>query len=337
MLLDQIAGHERARAALRRAVAGGSPAHAYLFLGPPSVGKTAAALAFAGDLLAAAGSPPPRDGVLHPDLWVEDSDTETISIDVIRKDSKGSRESTEAARPGVPVQPLQGFLSLRGMHTDRRVAVIARAERLREAAASPLLKTIEEPPEGAVLVLCAQAADLLPATIRSRCQVVEFSGLTDVEMRDFLEERGVELPGRVLRLARGRPGLALALAADPEGARRRLDWGAALEQAVSGSWLDIVKLGARFGGSDSAKNRGLAREALDCWEVWIRDLTAGPASADTIEGAMPDRAWSKLELPALVEMWSAVREAADRVENNVNPRLAIEVFLADVQRARAAA
>jgi DNA polymerase III subunit delta' len=363
MFLDQIAGHDRARAVLRRAVTADRPAHAYLFLGPPSVGKTTTALALAGDLLEAAGSPPLRDGVLHPDLWVEDSDSETIGIDVIRRDSRASRDTAEAGRLGVPAQPLQGFLSLRGMHTDRRIAVIARAERLREVAASPLLKTIEEPPEGAVLVLCAQAADLLPATIRSRCQVVEFGSLTGLEMREFLQRQAVELPGPVLRLAQGRPGLALALAADPEGTRRRLDWGGALESAVSGTWLDIVRLGARFGGPDSARNRSLAREALDCWEVWIRDFTAGRAGAvDITEGAIQpdpsalagaadaeptvppavwaeasDPAWARVGLPALVEIWTSVREAADRVENNVNPRLAIEVFISDVQRASRAA
>ncbi|HEY8741429.1 MAG TPA: hypothetical protein VIN56_12655 [Candidatus Dormibacteraeota bacterium] len=334
MLLDQIAGHERARAILRHAVTTGQPAHAYLFLGPPSVGKTATALAFAGDLFEAAGSLLLTDGVLHPDLWVEDSDAEGISIDVIRKDHKPSRDTAEAARLGVPGQPLQAFLSLRGMHSDRRVAVIARAERLKETAASPLLKTIEEPPEGVVLVLCAQAADLLPATIRSRCQVVDFNRLSEVELRDFLTSVGVELPGPLLRLAQGRPGLAMALAADPEGAQRRLDWGAALESAGSGTWLDIVRLGARFGGADSARNRALAREALDCWEGWIRDFTAGRAGAGDAAPSVPP--WSGIDLRALVRVWESAREAADRVENNVNPRLAIEVFLADVQREHAA-
>jgi DNA polymerase-3 subunit delta' len=359
MLLDQVAGHDRARTALKRAVSTARPAHAYLFLGPPSVGKTTMALAFAGDLFEAAGSLPLQDGVLHPDLWVEDSDTETISIDVIRKDSKASRPTEEDAKRGVPGQALQAFLSLRGMHSDRRVAVIARAERLKEAASSPLLKTIEEPPEGAVLILCAQAADLLPATIRSRCQVIDFYRLPDVDLRDFLDRMGVELPGALLRLAQGRPGLALSLAADPAAAQRRLDWGAALESAASGTWLDVVSLGARFGGFDSAKNRVMAREALDCWESWIRDFSAGRAgAADTTEGpTQPDASalagaadsapsvppavwaeasdtrWAAIDLPALVAMWSSVREAADRVENNVNPRMAIEVFMADVQKA----
>ncbi|GAC1332631.1 MAG: DNA polymerase III subunit delta' [Candidatus Dormibacteria bacterium] len=361
MLLDAIAGHQRLRSDLARAVREGSPAHAYLFVGPPSVGKTSTALAFAGDLFEAAGSPPVSEGGIHTDLWLEDSAAETVGIDVIRREGKSRPESGDAATPGVPLQPLQAFLGLRGMHSDRRVAVIARAERLRETAAAPLLKTIEEPPEGAVLILCAQASDLLPATIRSRCRVVEFGRLGDVELREFLQQRGAELPGPLLRLAQGRPGLALQLAAEPENARRRLDWGTALERVAAGSWLDIVSLGARFGGTDSGKNRSLAREALDCWECWIRDFSAGRAGApDVTEGAhqpdpsplagaadseptvppaawaeASDPAWAHLRLSQMVDMWSSVREAADRVENNVNPRLAIEVFLADVQRGHA--
>ena len=361
MLLDQIAGHDRARTTLKRAVKGNAPAHAYLFLGPSSVGKTATALAFAADLFEVSGTPM-RAGN-HADLWVEDSDTESISIDVIRRDSKPRSDAAEAAKAGVPAQALQAFLGLRGMHSDRRVAVIARAERLKETAAAPLLKTIEEPPDGAVLILCAEAADLLPATIRSRCQVLEFSRLTDVDLRDFVQSRDAELSGPLLRLAQGRPGLALQLAADPASAQRRLDWGAALEGIAGGSWLEIVSLGARFGGSDSAKNRALAREALDCWECWLRDFAAGRAGAADITEApiepdprplagaaesgpavsaaawaeASDPAWARLGLPAVVDIWSSAREAADRVENNVNPRLAIEVFLADVQRAHAAA
>jgi len=290
MLLDAIAGHQRARTDLVRAVRAASPAHAYLFVGPASVGKTTAALAFAGDLFEAAGSPPISPSGVHTDLWVEDSESENIGIDVVRREGKSRSDAGEEAPSGIPTQPLQAFLGLRGMHSDRRVAVIARAERLREHAAAPLLKTIEEPPEGAVIILCAEAAELLPATIRSRCRVLEFGRLGDVEMRDFLQGRGTELSASLLRLAQGRPGLALQLAAQPDNAQRRLDWGTALERVAAGSWLDVVSLGARFGGSDSGKNRVLAREALDCWECWIRDFSAGRAgAADVTEGAhQPD-------------------------------------------------
>ena len=328
MNLDAIAGHARARAFLKSALRDGGVSHAYLFIGPPGVGKTATALAFAADLLEAAGSSP--TGAIHPDLWVEDSDAESISIDVIRRGSGAGRSAEADALPGAPAQPLQAFLSLKGMHSDRRVAILARAERLQEAAASPLLKTIEEPPEGAVLVLCAAAVDLLPPTIRSRCQELEFSRLADDEMVALLEGAGVGPSPELLRLARGCPGVALRLAQDPGEQARRLGWAGALQAIPDGTWLEIISLGARFGTPDSQKNRALAREALDAWEWWLRDTAAARAGGAEAN----DAAWSDIDLPQVLRLWESVREAADRVENNVNPRLAIEVFLADVQALR---
>jgi DNA polymerase III delta prime subunit len=336
MNLDQIAGHRRVRAFLGGVVADPSRvSHAYLFTGPASVGKTTTALAFAADLLEVAGAAPTPSG-LHPDLWVEDSEAEGLGIDVIRREGRTGRssEAVDNGKPGVPAQPLQAFLSLKGLRSNRRVAVLARAERLKETAASPLLKTVEEPPEGAVLVLCSEAADLLPATIRSRCQEVEFARLDDDEIGGFLAARGLELDARGLRLARGAPGDALRLAGDIGEQERRLAWGTALEGLPGGSWLDIVGLGARFGTPDSQKNRVLAREALDAWEWWLRDVAAGRA---TEGGSAEPRAWDGVGLGDVLDLWESAREAADRVENNVNPRLAIEVFLADVAEVSSAA
>lgn len=363
MHLDAIAGNARARGFLARAMARDRVSHAYLFTGPAGVGKTATALAFAADLLEAAGSPPAN--VAHPDLWVEDTGTESISIDVIRMEGRTSRpgaaaepapEETEAParlvkgrravaslspRPA-PAQTLQGFLSLRGMHSQRRVAVLARAERLKETAAAPLLKTIEEPPEGAVLVLCTEAADLLPATIRSRCQEVEFQRLTDAELSAFVLEHGLELSPRAQRLAQGCPGRALRLAADPAEVERRLEWADLLEGIRGAGWLEVVGLGARFGSSDPRKNRTQAREALQVWEGWLRDtcfqrvgapeLASSTEAVSGVPGLGGLAAWDELELPALLSLWESTREASERVLNNVNPRLAIEVFLGDVVR-----
>jgi len=327
MHLDAIAGNERARAELKRAVEGGTPAHAYLFSGPPGVGKTAAAYAFALDLLEAAGSAVVN--AAHPDLWFEDSDAEWISIDVIRRGGKTGVAAGEEAQPGVPAQPLQAFLSLRGLHSNRRVAVLARAERLREDAAAPLLKTIEEPPEGAVLVLCAEAVDLLPQTIRSRCRHVEFQRLSDAELQAWLEARGAHLAPAALRFARGAPGHALRLVADPTEVARRQELTTLLQELPGASWLDLVRAGARFAGPDTRRNRALAREALETWETWLRDLAVSRAGAPELAGE-PGAVWPDLPDDALSGLWRSAREAHDRVLNNVNPRLAIEVFLSDV-------
>ena len=334
MELDSIAGNERARAFLSYAVRQDAPSHAYLFVGPAGVGKTATALAFAADLLATAGAP--LGEALHPDLWVEDSDSEQVSIETIRRDGKTGRVSPDGGEvAGAPAQPLQAFLSLKGLLSDRRVAVLARAERLRETASAPLLKTIEEPPPGAVLVLCAEASELLPATIRSRCQEVDFQRLSDTQVREFLSARNRELEPGVLHLAGGCPGRALRLADDPDDAARRLRWWEALSGLAGGSWLDVVSLGANFGTPDTVRNRLIAREALDVWETQVRDLAVARAGVQEHAGD-ESTLWPALPLPGMLELWESVRAAADRVENNVNPRLAIEVFLADVRRARAA-
>ncbi|MHB8508186.1 MAG: DNA polymerase III subunit [Candidatus Dormibacteria bacterium] len=362
MHLDSIAGNDRARTHLRRALRDGRVAHAYLFTGPAGVGKTATAMAFAADLLEAEGGPPPN--AAHPDLWVEDSGTEGISIDLIRMDGRIARpeaaEAEEEAKAskrkpvpmpqGIdlgfrppPAQTLQGFLSLKGMHSDRRVAVIARAERLRETAASPLLKTIEEPPPGAVLVLCAEAADLLPATVRSRCQEVEFQPLSEPELTRFLAAIGLPLEPRVARLARGCPGRALRLVADPDEVERRLAWAEMLERVRGASWLELVAMGATFGGADSRRNRTLAREAVEVWEAWLRDLAVASVGASEEVGAtaaaagappVVAAAWRDLSVPDLLSLWESARETADRILNNVNPRLAVEVFLADAASGR---
>jgi DNA polymerase III delta prime subunit len=330
MQLDTITGNERPRAFLAHAVKEDVPSHAYLFTGPAGVGKTATALAFAADLLAAAGAPVGES--LHPDLWVEDSDAEQVSIETIRRDGRTGRSASEIAEvEGAPVQALQAFLSLKGMLSDRRVAVLARAERLRETAAAPLLKTIEEPPPGAVLILCTEAAELLPSTIRSRCQEVEFQRLPDAAVAAFLAERGLELEPALLHLAGGCPGRAVRLAEDPEDAARRLEWVQALDGLLGGSWLDIVSLGARFGTPDTGRNRMYAREALDAWETQVRDMAFSQAGAPELTGGRAAD-WPDVTLPGLLEIWASLREAADRVENNVNPRLAIEIFLADVRR-----
>jgi DNA polymerase-3 subunit delta' len=378
MHLDEIAGHSRVRAGLKRAVAeaaaglgtdGGARAvsHAYLFTGPTGVGKTAVALAFARDLLDAAGGP--VGAQLHPDLWIEDTDAESISIETLRmvgRSGRGAAADPDASATGVsakrgkgtavtdkvlaalapqppPAQTLQAFLSLRGLHSSRRVAVMARAERLKETAAAPLLKTIEEPPAGAVIILCAEAAELLPATIRSRCHQLEFQRLSDADVAAFLAGREVSLDVDTLRLARGCPGRALRLAADPESAGRGAEWGALLEGIPGGGWLEVIGAAARFGGPDSRKNRVLAREALEVWEFRLRDLaarragasalTADPTPIDTSEPTV----WDDVSLGALLSLWESAREAGDRVQNNVNPRMCIEVFLADVAAGEATA
>jgi DNA polymerase-3 subunit delta' len=100
-----------------------------------------------------------------------------------------------------------------------RVAIIEGAERMNEDAQSALLKTLEEPPPGVVIVLCAEQEIRLLSTVRSRCARLRLGlvGARDIEA--ILADQQIADPpvaARLGRLASGRPGLALAFARAPE-------------------------------------------------------------------------------------------------------------------------
>ena len=177
------------------------PAHAYLFHGPPGVGKRRAALGFAGELLGDAGRVERR---AHPDLYVLEPLGDQIRIDAIRA--------------------LRHDLHMRPFEADRRVYLVFGADTLNEEAADALLKDLEEPPPYAVAVLVADDLGPLPETIRSRCQLVPFRRLAEATVRDEIVARSPELSEHeataLARVARGRLDRVDRLL-DPEAARRR--------------------------------------------------------------------------------------------------------------------
>jgi DNA polymerase-3 subunit delta' len=189
-----------AKRLLRAAVAEG-PAHAYLFFGPRGVGKRGAAIAFAAELIGEHGRVERR---AHPDLYVIEPVGDQIRIDDIRT--------------------LRRDLHMRPFEAERRVYLVHSAETMNEDAADALLKDLEEPPAYAVIVLVADDIGPLPETIRSRCQLVPFTRLSERAVR---EEIAVRAPGlapdeaaALARLAAGRLDRAARLL-DPEAARRR--------------------------------------------------------------------------------------------------------------------
>jgi DNA polymerase III subunit delta' len=193
---------EQAEAArlLAAALAEG-PAHAYLFHGPPGVGKRRAALGFAADLLGDGGRVERR---AHPDLYVLEPLGDQIRIDAVRE--------------------LRHDLHMRPFEADRRVYLIFAAHALNDEAADALLKDLEEPPSYAVIVLVADDLGPLAETIRSRCQLVPFRRLGERTVREEVAQRAPGLTEdeqtALARIAGGRLDRVDRLL-DPNGARRR--------------------------------------------------------------------------------------------------------------------
>jgi DNA polymerase-3 subunit delta' len=215
--IEGIDRHPHARAVLLPALAPpGAPSHAYLFHGPAGAGKRTAARAFAAALLADGSDDPvaaaqrARRGT-HADLtWVTPSGASELLVG----DIDGAVVGAVAHTP---------------FEARRRVFVIEAAGTMNDQAANRLLKTLEEPPPFAHLILLAEhREDVLP-TVASRCQAVRFDPLPEDEIeRGAIEADPALDPARARACARLSAGDA-ALAGQLAG-----EAGAALREAAEG-------------------------------------------------------------------------------------------------------
>ena len=321
-----IVGHEWAVHLLRQALEEGELSHAYLFTGPPGVGKGTLARALASALLCQ-GDPRPcracRSCHLvasgnHPDLfWVQ-------------PESEAGRLKVEQVRE------LQRHLSLTPNMAHHRVAVLDRFDQATPSAANALLKTLEEPPDFVVLILLAPDTDSLLPTIVSRCQVVPLRPLPVPQIAAALQTRwGVEAEtARLLaHLSGGRLGWAVRAATEPDLLRRRQQ---RIDEMVA---LLRAPLTDRFHyAAELARDPAATQEALDIWVGWWRDillLTGGVEEEGTGESLLTNLDQrARLEQMAAqctpaqaVARIQALRTAMDRLRRNANPQLTLEVLL----------
>ncbi len=112
------------------------------------------------------------------------------------------------------IRELQTFMQLSQAGEARKVAIISPAEKMHISAANSLLKTLEEPPGNALLILVTHQPARLPATIRSRCQQVHFSMPDKKTASEWLLRKGYQQADELLQLAGGAPCLAAKLSED---------------------------------------------------------------------------------------------------------------------------
>lgn len=203
MSWDRIVGHERVRASLSRAVDHDRPHHAYLLLGPRSVGKFTVARCLAA-ALACERTPRPcglcgscvrAAAGTHPDIFIE------------------APPSPGAVLPVEQITEMQRRLSFRVSGERFRSVIFEDATALTPVAQNKLLKTLEEPPPRTVIVLLALHPGQILQTVRSRCLKLVFGELPHASTAGWLVERHGAEPDAAMEAALrsgGLPGLALA-------------------------------------------------------------------------------------------------------------------------------
>jgi DNA polymerase-3 subunit delta' len=221
---------------------------------------------------------------LHPDLLRAGLDREA-----------GNKEVKVEA-----IRELCGALQLKASEGGRKVALLADADRLSASAQNALLKTLEEPPPGTVLILACEAEERLLTTVRSRCSRIglqspargEGMGAGSRERREKLLARGV-----ALLQVRGRPEAGLAA-------------------------VEIAE--------DFAEDRERAAESLEVLAMFLRDLIARIGGSGPEHLLVPDQAavldelTSKVSAAQAFEGLDALRTATLALEGNGAPRLQLE-------------
>ena len=299
-------GHGAAEAAFAEALSGARMHHAWLITGRPGIGKATLAYRFARQLFAratGADAHDPRSPLFR--RVAENSHADLLSIER-EWDEKKKRHRAEIVVDTVRAVP--EFLHLTPAEGGWRVVVVDEAETLNRNAANALLKVLEEPPARAVLLLVCSAPGRLPPTIRSRCRLLRLHPLADGAMRQAL---GVALPdldpeerGRLLGLAEGSPGRAVALAGQGVATAEMVT------ELLHAPHLPLPRM------MEAADKLARAEEAYGAFMGLLRDGIADAVRAQAAGRADAAQAGlvARRPLAAWIDLWHTLGEMQDETE-----------------------
>ena len=321
-----VVGHKNIIEYIQNAVNANKVSHAYILNGERGSGKKMLATLFAETLLCEEqGSSPcnkchsckQTDSGNHPDvIWVQHEKPNTISVDDIRTQLNNDIE----------IKPYQG---------PYKIYIVPEADLMTTQAQNALLKTLEEPPEYAVIMLLTENAEVLLPTIRSRCVMMKLRNIKDQLIKKYLMEQ-MEIPDYkadvCVAFAQGNMGRAIMLATS-EHFNEIKEEAVHLLREIND--MDVDALEAAVKRVVSYKMN--ITDYLDVISVWYRDVLIYKATKNVDQVVfsdqlrfIKDRA-SKSSYEGIENILDGIEKAKARLKANVNFELTIELLLLTIK------
>jgi len=321
-----VIGHQKQLEFLARAKESGRLGHAYIFSGPDKVGKKTAALEWLSGMLGIKITPQSA----HPDFVF-------VAPLVDPKTGQPAGEITVGQ-----IRELIKRLSLTASMAKYKAAVIDDAHLMNVEAQNCLLKTLEEPPGNALIILVARDSRRLLATIRSRCEIVKFGFVAVKEMNEFAARIGNGFEENKTKEAAaasfGRPGRLALFIADEDNLLRwrqsEKEFAAVVDAELPEKFNYAKKI-----TDDENSDIG---EIIEIWQFHFRNrLLESLAAAQIKEVSKTDPAknqfvFSKLKEPRftpekIAVILNKIHDLSVVLQTtNASPRLAIENFMLDL-------
>ena len=320
-----LTGHEWAVDMLKKHIVHETTRHAYLLAGPPGLGRRTLAVRFAQAL----NCPTPVEtgiacGVCRDCKQIESMKHADLTI--VQSDSEGGILKVDQIREARKTLILKPFMS------KYRVALFLRSHEANDNAANALLKTLEEPPSYAVLILTADNPEQLLPTILSRCEVSRLRPLRVGEVQKALVGRGVETSRArlIAHISGGRMGYAIRLIENDTLLERR-------EERLNDllTLLPATRV-EKFAYADKlSKDKDAMRQTISFWLSYWRDVMLRAAQAETplvnVDRNLEiENLAGKMDLSSARTVVGGLENALEKLERNVNPRLLAEVLLLDL-------
>lgn len=198
MAYENIIGNQDAKDVLITSLNKNNILHSYLFCGQEGIGKFLIAKEFAKSILCENKKDAPCNNCKsciefetnnNPDFYEVHPEGNTIKIDQIRY--------------------MNSKIIEKPVSSQRKVYIINDSDKMTKEAQNSLLKTLEEPPEYAVIILICNQENNILNTIKSRCTKIEFSRLTNEEIQEYFKKNGNDVSQQILNLAEGSISKAL--------------------------------------------------------------------------------------------------------------------------------